>query len=703
MTFEELGLKSEVLKSLQELGFEAPTPIQEKAIPHLLGKDSDFVGLAQTGTGKTAAFGLPLINNIENRARTPQGLVICPTRELCLQIAKDLETYSKYLQIKVVAVYGGTDIRRQMTDIKRGVSIIVATPGRLLDLVNRRAVDLGDIEYVVLDEADEMLNMGFKEDIDLILSGTPEGKNVWLFSATMPKEVANISKNYMKNPLEVSIGHKNQSNENIEHIYYSVKERDRYSALKRLIDFNPNIYGLIFCRTRNETASVAEKLGKEGYSAEPLHGDLSQVQRDRVMDRFRKKDLQILVATDVAARGLDIDNITHVINYNLPDDIENYTHRSGRTARAGKKGQSLVLINTRESGKIRAIEKQIRHNFAVGTIPGSEEICEIQLNKLIQKVIATKVNEKEVEKFLPKMMQEFESLTKEEVVKKFISAEFNRFIEYYESAGDLNAASGSRRDRDDDNGEGRSPRGRRDELEAGKTRFFVSIGKRDGLNPGGLLRLVCDSAGVQSSAVGRIDIMPSFSFFEADDELAERILKEVNNSDYEGQKVSIEVTKLKPEGRGGNRGGSGGGGGGRRDGKSFGGKYSGGGKSGGSGGYGGGGSGGYGGGSGGYGGGSGGNRSRNSDSKSGGGEGSGGFRSRNSDSKSGGGESSGGFRTRNSDSNSSGGEGRDRGYKGGSRSSDSGGGGESGGSGSEGRSRNSSGGQSRFGKPFNKK
>ena len=555
MTFEELGLKSEVLKSLQELGFEAPTPIQLKAIPHLLGADSDFVGLAQTGTGKTAAFGLPLINNIENQARTPQGLVICPTRELCLQITKDLEVFAKYLKVNVVAVYGGTDIRKQMTDIKRGASIIVATPGRLVDLIKRKAITLADIEYVVLDEADEMLNMGFKEDIDLILSGTPEGKNVWLFSATMPKEVAAISKNYMRNPLEVSIGHKNQSNENIEHIYYSVKERDRYAALKRLIDFNPDIYGLIFCRTRTETASVAEKLGKEGYSAEPLHGDLSQVQRDRVMDRFRKKDLQILVATDVAARGLDIDNITHVINYNLPDDIENYTHRSGRTARAGKKGISMVLINTRESGKIKAIERQIRHEFKQGAIPAAEEICEIQLVKLIQKVIATKVREGDIEKFIPMMMKEFSDLSKEEIVKKFISAEFNRFIEYYEAAGDLNASAGRGKDGREEGFEDRGRRGRRDEMESGKTRFFVSIGKRDGLNAGGLLRLVCDSAGVQSTTVGRIDIMPSFSFFEADEDSAERILKEVNGAEYEGNKVSIEITKEKPESRGGNRGG----------------------------------------------------------------------------------------------------------------------------------------------------
>ena len=573
MTFEELGLKSEVLKSIKELGFEAPTPIQEQAIPHLLGKDSDFVGLAQTGTGKTAAFGLPLVNNIENHAKTPQGLIICPTRELCLQIAKDLDSYSKYLKVSIVAVYGGTDIRKQMSDIKRGASVIVATPGRLMDLINRKAISLSDVEYVVLDEADEMLNMGFKEDIDAILETTPEKKNVWLFSATMPADVARIAKTYMNDPLEVAIGHKNQSNENIDHIYYVVKEKDRYAAVKRLIDFNPNIYGLIFCRTRQETGSVADKLAKEGYNAEPLHGDLSQVQRDRVMDRFRKKDLQILVATDVAARGLDIDNITHVINYNLPDDIENYTHRSGRTARAGRKGESLVLVNTRETGKIRAIEKQMRTTFTLGTVPNAEEICEIQLLKLIHKVISTDVREKDIQKFMPTIMAEFEALSKEEVIKHFVSTEFNRFIEYYERAGDLNASASKGDDRNDDRPNRRERK--TNETESGKTRFFVSIGRRDGLNPGGLLRLICDATGLNSGNVGRIDIMTSYSFFEADNEYSDNILSKVNGAEYEGNAVSIEITKDKPSG-GGNRGGGERSGGDRRGGNSFGGKFQGG-------------------------------------------------------------------------------------------------------------------------------
>ena len=373
MTFEELGLKSGVLKSLTQLGFETPTPIQQEAIPHLLKEESDFVGLAQTGTGKTAAFGLPLVSKVEEGRKKPQGLVICPTRELCLQISKDIQNYSKNVNVNTVAVYGGTDIKRQISDIKRGAQIIVATPGRLVDLTNRKAIDLNEIEWVVLDEADEMLNMGFKEDIDHILDKTPLERNVWLFSATMPKEVAAIAKNYMENPLEVAIGHKNQSNENIEHIYYTVSERDRYNAVKRIIDFNPSIYGLIFCRTRRETAAVAEKLVKEGYSAEPLHGELSQAQRDNAMRRFRSKSIQILVATDVAARGIDVDDITHVINYNLPDEIENYTHRSGRTARAGKKGESLVLVTPRESYKIKTLEKKLRTTFKKGTVPGAKE------------------------------------------------------------------------------------------------------------------------------------------------------------------------------------------------------------------------------------------------------------------------------------------------------------------------------------------
>ncbi|MCO5259972.1 MAG: DEAD/DEAH box helicase [Crocinitomicaceae bacterium] len=561
MTFKELGLKSEVLKSLEELGFETPTPIQTEAIPHLLKEDSDFVGLAQTGTGKTAAFGLPLVSKVEEGIKIPQGLIICPTRELCLQITKDLQNYAKHLNISIVAVYGGTDIRRQMKDIKDGVAIIVATPGRLVDITDRKALRLDEVKWVVLDEADEMLNMGFKEDIDTILDKTPETKNVWLFSATMPKEVAEIARNYMSNPLEVSIGHKNQTNENIEHIYFMVKERDRYAATKRLIDFNPSIYGLIFCRTRNETAMVAEKLEKDGYNAAPLHGDLSQAQRDSVMKRFRERSLQLLVATDVAARGIDVSDITHVINYNLPDDIENYTHRSGRTARAGKKGESLVLINTREMGKIKHIERVIRTTFTAGRVPDAKEICEVQLMQLADKVISAEVKEDDIQEFLPIIMREFEGLSKEDVVKKFVSAEFNRFFDYYERSGNLNAS------KEDERG-GRERRDR-DDFDNNKTRFFVNLGRRDGLNPGGLLRVLCDSTGLRSDKIGRIDIMASFSFFEADNELVDQILTKANGTEYEGHQVSVEVTRKRKEG-----GGSRNGGGRRSEGRSFGGNRS---------------------------------------------------------------------------------------------------------------------------------
>jgi len=555
MTFEALGLRVEVLKSLNDLGFSVPTPIQEKAIPHLMKEKSDFVGLAQTGTGKTAAFGLPLISNIIDKNQLPQGLILCPTRELCLQISKDLIQFSKYLDITILPIYGGVDIRKQMTEVKRGVEVIVATPGRLMDLINRRVISLKTIRYVVLDEADEMLNMGFKEDIDSILESTPAEKNVWLFSATMPKEVANIAAKYMHDPFEVSIGHKNQSNENIQHTYYQIREKDRYAALKRLIDFNPDIYGLIFCRTRTETANVAQKLSGDGYNAEPLHGDLSQAMRDMVMNRFRKKEVQLLIATDVAARGLDVDSISHVIHYNLPDDIENYTHRSGRTARAGKTGESLVLLTPKEAFKVKAIERQIRMEFTKGVVPDPEEICRIQLSKLVSKVISTNVREKDIAPFLPTAIESFEGMSKEEVIKLFISAEFNRFIEYYERAGDLNS-----NEKDTRSGKSESFGSKRGN-DSNKTRFFVNIGKRDGLNVGGLLRVVCDSTGLKSNNVGRIDIMASFAFFDTDTEYADKVISKLNGVEYEGHKVSVDIS--------GDKGGGGGGGSddgrGRRD------------------------------------------------------------------------------------------------------------------------------------------
>ncbi|MEX1190819.1 MAG: DEAD/DEAH box helicase [Brumimicrobium sp.] len=569
MTFNDLGLRSQVVKAVTDMGFEQPTPIQEQAIPHLLKSNSDFVGLAQTGTGKTAAFGLPLVHRITSSQRFPKGLIICPTRELCLQITNDLKDYSKYEKsAKTLAVYGGSDIRSQMRSIKDGVAIIVATPGRLCDLIKRKAINLTEVECVVLDEADEMLNMGFKEDLDFILNETPKEKSTWLFSATMPKDVARIAKTYMTDPLEVSIGNKNEANVNIDHIYFAVKERDRYAALKRLIDFNPKIFGLVFCRTRRETQQVAEKLGKEGYSAEALHGDLSQAQRDRVMNMFRGRSIQLLVATDVAARGIDVDDITHVINYNLPDEVENYTHRSGRTARAGRKGESLVLINTREKYKINQIEKIINQKFTFAEIPTAEVICAVQLESMIEKVKETKVNEKEIAPFIPHILEDFADLSKEEVVKKFVSAEFNRFLDYYNKAGDLNAKVSDKPGDDRDRGRGRDrDRGGRSRGgDENKQRFFVSLGEKDGLNPGGLLRVICDATGLKSDTIGRIDIMPAFSFFDAEKSDADKILKDVKGADFEGKTMNIEKTEDKSSkgGRGGGHGNRRGGGGGAR-------------------------------------------------------------------------------------------------------------------------------------------
>jgi ATP-dependent RNA helicase DeaD len=410
----------------------------------------------------------------------------------------------------------------------------------LVDLINRKAVKLEQVEMVVLDEADEMLNMGFKEDLDTILDCTPVTKSTWLFSATMPKEVSAIARNYMTDPLEISIGNKNQGNENIDHIYFAIKEKDRYGALKRLIDYNPKIFGLIFCRTRRETQQVAEKLAKDGYNAEALHGDLSQAQRDRVMKLFRNRTLQLLVATDVAARGIDVDDISHVINYNLPDEIENYTHRSGRTARAGRKGESLVLINTREKSKIRSIERVIKKEFVFAMIPTPEEICAVQLESMIQKVKEIEIDESEIQKFLPAILNDFKDLSKEEVIKKFISAEFNRFLNYYKRAGDLNANLSAKNDEDTPRGKSKNIHGRNDD--SSKQRFFVSIGEKDGLNKGGLVRVICDCTRLNSKSIGRIDIMPAFSFFDADTEFADLILNKVNGAEFEGKKMSIQLS-----------------------------------------------------------------------------------------------------------------------------------------------------------------
>jgi ATP-dependent RNA helicase DeaD len=575
MTFTELGLRSEILKAVEDLGFSEPTPIQQEAIPAIMQGTKDLVGLAQTGTGKTAAFGLPLLHLIDEHISITQGIVVCPTRELCLQITNDLKNYSKYMRdVNVVAVYGGASIQQQERDIKRGAQILVATPGRMLDLINRRVIKLGEVQFVVLDEADEMLNMGFQEDIDDILSHTPKDKHVWLFSATMPKEVAQISRKYLTDPIELTMGKKNMSAENITHKYFAVKERDRYVGLKRLIDFYPEIFGLIFCRTKRETQEIAEKLIKDGYNCESLHGDLSQAQRDTVMKKFRDRTIQILCATDVAARGIDVNDITHVINYNLPDDVENYTHRSGRTARAGKKGYSLVLVNTRETGRIREIERIISKQFEVGRIPNGPEICDKQLMSLLDKLNNQEVNEKEIAPYIESALVKFEGLTKEEVIKKFISTEFNRFLEYYRGAGDLNADTRSSQRENNSEGQGKQ-RGRHQDADGEFQRFFVNIGGMNGINKGALLRKICDVGNVSSNEVGRIDMKDEFSFFEVKTEIARNLFEAFKGIEWEGKRLRIEIAEKREGGsgggggyRGGNRGGGSGSGYGGGGGKS---------------------------------------------------------------------------------------------------------------------------------------
>lgn len=550
MKFNELGLKDSILSAITELGYESPTPIQQKAIPYLLENEGDLIGLASTGTGKTASFGLPLLNQIDTSSKNTQGLIICPTRELCIQISNDLIAYSKNIKkLSIVPVYGGTDIVKQIKKIEKGVQIVVATPGRLIDLINRKKVKLWEVQTVVLDEADEMLNMGFKEDIDSILEQTPEFKSVWLFSATMPKEVARIAKTYMFEPFEITVGGKNETNKNIEHHYYVVKERDRFDALKAVIDYNPNIYGLIFCRTRRDTGNVADKLMAAGYNAEPLHGDLSQAQRDRVMGKFRNKTLQILVATDVAARGIDVNDITHVIHYQLPEDVENYTHRSGRTARAGKKGTSIALINTKEGRKINSIERIIKSKFDLQQVPSSQQIGERQLMHLVDGITQEDTDLNRVEKYMPLLMEKLEGYSKEELIQRFVATEFNKFLSYYDNARDLNAKE--RSGGGDYNSRGRRDRGN----DANTQRFFVGLGKKDGFNRGALLRLVCDHAGVSKGDIGKIDIMDKFSFFDANKKETETILKNMQGINFDGNTMYVEKTKNSSEKGGGRRSG----------------------------------------------------------------------------------------------------------------------------------------------------
>jgi ATP-dependent RNA helicase DeaD len=561
-TFETLGLQEPILKGIQDLGFIAPTPIQEKAIPVLLGGDRDFVGLAQTGTGKTAAFGLPLLQQIDIKQRHPQGLILCPTRELCLQITNDLKNFSKHLgDVSIVAVYGGSSIVQQLRDLKRGVHIVVATPGRLLDIIERKAVNFTNVRYAILDEADEMLNMGFQEDINNILSNTPDSKTTWLFSATMPQEVRRIAQKYMTDPYELTVGNKNSGNVNIEHEYYVVRPREKYAALKRIVDFNPEIFGIVFTRTKIESQEIAESLIRDGYDADALHGDLTQQQRDKVMKRFRERSLQVLVATDVAARGIDVDNVTHVINYELPDDVENYTHRSGRTARAGKSGISIAIISGRDIGKIRQIERVLGKKFTKVDVPDGFAVCEKQLFGLVHKVHNVVVNEEQIEPYLERIFEEFASMSKEEIIKRFASLEFNQFLEYYQDAPDLNVKE-EKRSLEGGTGDRRSSGGK-------FTRLFINLGSVDDFTRGDMLRYLCDTSGVRGNKIGRIDLKGVYSFFEVENDVVGKFQEVFKKAEYNGRSVRIEMSQDGDKRR------SGGGGGGRppREGSSSGRKW----------------------------------------------------------------------------------------------------------------------------------
>ncbi len=547
-TFKELGLNEDLLAAINDLGFETPSDVQAKAIPILLEKDTDLVALAQTGTGKTAAFGFPMLQKINIDSRTTQGLILSPTRELCLQITNELKLYGKYCKgLNVTAIYGGASITDQARSVKRGAQIIVATPGRMKDMISRNMVDISKIEFSVLDEADEMLNMGFYEDITDILSHTPKDKNTWLFSATMPKEVSNIAKKFMHSPIEITVGNKNESTNQVSHEYYLVNARDRYQALKRLSDANPDIFSVIFCRTKRDTQKVAENLIEDGYSAGALHGDLSQNQRDLVMKSFRNKQIQMLVATDVAARGIDVDDITHVINYQLPDEIETYTHRSGRTGRAGKTGVSMVIVSKSEVRKIKSIERIIKKEFEKKEIPDGMEICEVQLMSLANKIHNTEVNH-EIDKYLDSINNLFADTDKDELIKKFFSVEFTRFFNYYQKSKDLNVSDSSR---GSERESGRDYGGSKNE-----TRYFINVGRKDGYDWMKLKDFLKEVLELGRDDVFKVDVKDSFSFFNTEKELQEKVLAFFTDYKHDGRFVNVEVSEDKGgRSRGGRRDG----------------------------------------------------------------------------------------------------------------------------------------------------
>jgi ATP-dependent RNA helicase DeaD len=529
--FNETGLSQEILDAVKDLGFEDPTPIQAKAIPHVLTSSQDLLAFAQTGTGKTGAFGLPVIQLTDVANKSPQTLILCPTRELCLQITGDLKDFSKYVKgLSVVAVYGGASIDQQIRALKNGAQIVIGTPGRVKDLIKRKRLNLSNVNRVVLDEADEMLSMGFKDDLDAILSKTMEDHQTLLFSATMSKVMEKITKEYLVDPVKLAAAKTNRAAENVKHFYYQVQARDKYELLKRLADMNPDIYGIVFCRTRRETREIANKLMHDGYNADAIHGDLSQAQRDEVMGRFRKKHLQILVATDVAARGLDVDDLTHVINYNLPDDDEVYVHRSGRTGRAGKSGISIAIIHTRERRKLNDIERKSGIKFRQQEAPGGKEVCQKQLFALIDKIKDVEVEESQIEPFLEDIYQKFEGLSREELIKHFVSAEFNRFLAYYKNARDLNV---TKRDR-------KSPRERRRHA---FTRLFVKVGQKNGLTPHRLIGVINEALDSGDAEIGKIEIMRNFTFFEVDENVSESLIQALDGKVFEGVELKPEISK----------------------------------------------------------------------------------------------------------------------------------------------------------------
>jgi ATP-dependent RNA helicase DeaD len=541
--FKQTRLHPDILKAITKMGFEIPTPIQAKTIPHLMASAHDLIATAQTGTGKTAAFGLPSIHLTDIEDRRTQTLVLCPTRELCMQITKDLGNFSKYINgINILAVYGGASIQSQIKSLKKGAQIVIGTPGRTKDLIKRKRLDISHVVRVILDEADEMLTMGFKEDLEMILAQTPREKQTLLFSATMSKRVVGITKSYMNNPLEIATARMNIAAENVHHIYYMVNAKDRYEAIKRIIDINPGIYGIVFCRTRRETKEVANKLMHDGYNADTLHGDLSQVQRDEVMGRFRNRQLQILVATDVAARGLDVEDLSHVINFNLPDDDEMYVHRSGRTGRAGKKGISIIIIHTREMRKIREIEKKSSITFIRETVPSGLDICKKRLYTLIDKVENVEVDEQQIDQFMPDIYKKLEWLEREELIKHFVSTEFNRYLSYYKNARNINISGdsmGKKRSK-------REKRSREDRRNTSFAGFYVNVGFRHKLNPGRLIGLINECLRSSDAVIGKIEVMKTFSFFEIDKKWESKLFVGFKGKKFQGVPLLIEGDKGSP-------------------------------------------------------------------------------------------------------------------------------------------------------------